>query len=154
MPPAALHWDRGAGIADDAVVDIHIGAVVEQVQTALDVDFQCGSNMVGFFLVLLEQGIVQVLKDRHILRAGGSKIFAVNQVHTAVNDGFLHRQQPFLAAYHQFTERKDKVSFQGKRVVLLGVVGIDVHGIDELGTVGADFYDLTFQPIHQRRIIG
>ena len=73
-------------------------------------------------------------------------------MHTAVNDGFLHRQQPFFAAHHQFTQRKNKVSFQGKRVIFLGVVGIDVHGIDELGAVGADFDDLTFQPVHQRGV--
>ena len=127
--------------------------MVEQVQTALDVDLQCGGNMVGFFLGLLEQGIVQVLKDGHILRAGVRKIFAVDQMHTAVDDGFLHRQQPFFAAHHQFTQRKNKVSFQGKRIIFLRIVGVDVHGIDELGAVGADFDDLTFQPIHQRRIL-
>ena len=139
-------------VADDAIVDVYIGAVVEQVQGAFHIDFQSRSNMVGFLFVLLEQGVVQVLKDGHILRAGVGKIFAVNQMHTAVNDGFLHRQQPFLAAHHKFTEGKDKVSFQGKRVIFLGVVGIDVHRVDELGTVGADFDDLTFQPIYQRRI--
>ena len=79
-------------VADDAVIDVHIRAMVEQVQTTLDVDLQCGGNMMGFFLVLLEQGIVQVLKDGHILRAGVRKIFAVDQMHTAVNDGYLHRQ--------------------------------------------------------------
>jgi len=141
-------------VADDAVVDVHIGAVVEQVQTTLDVDFQCGGNMMGFFLVLLEQGVVQVLKNGHILRAGVGKIFAINQMHTAVNDGFLHRQQTLLAAHHQLTQRKDKVGFQGQRIILLGVVGIDVHGIDELGTVGRNFDDLTLQTIHQRRVIG
>ena len=73
-------------------------------------------------------------------------------MHTAVDDGFLHRQQSFLAAHHQFAQRKNKVSFQGKRVIFLGVVGIDVHGIDELGTVGRNFDDLTLQTIHQRRV--
>ena len=139
-------------VADDAVIDVHIRAVVEQVQTALDVDLQSRGNMVGFFFVLLEQGIVQVLKDGHILRAGVRKIFAVNQMHTAVNDGFLHRQQPFLAAHHQFAQGKDKVCFQGQGIIFLGVVGIDVHRIDELGAVGRDFDDLTFQPIHQRGV--
>lgn len=28
------------------------------------------------------------------------------------------------------------------------------HGVDKLGAVGADFDDLTFQPVHQRRVIG
>ena len=140
--------------ADDAVIDVHVGAMVEQVQTALDVDFQSRGNMVGFFFLLLKQSVVQVLKDGHILRAGVRKIFAVDQMHTAVNDGFLHRQQPFLAAHHKFAQRKDKVGFQGQGIILLRIVGIDVHGVDELGAVGADFDDLTFQPVHQRRIIG
>ena len=108
----------------------------------------------GFFLVLLEQGVVQILKNGHILRAGVRKIFAVNQMHTAVNDGFLHRQQTFLASHHQFTEGKDKVSFQGKWVVLLGIVGVNVHRVDKLGTVGRNFDDLTLQTVHQRRVIG
>ena len=101
-------------IADDAVIDVHVGAMVEQVQGAFHIDFQSRGNMVGFFLVLLEQGIVQVLKDGHIFRAGVRKIFAVNQMHTAVDDGFLHRQQPFLAAHHQFAEGKDKNLLSGK----------------------------------------
>ena len=139
-------------VADDAVVDVHVSAVVEQVQGAFHIDFQSRGNMVGFFLILLEQGIVQVLKDGHILRAGVRKIFAVDQMHTAINDGFFHRQQPFFAAYHQFTQRKNKVGFQRKRIIFLRIVGIDVHGIDELGTVGADFDDLTLQTIHQWRV--
>ena len=98
-------------VADDAVIDVHVSAMVEQVQGAFHIDFQSRGNMVGFFLVLLEQGVVQVLKDGHILRAGVRKIFAVNQMHTAVDDGFLHRQQPFLAAHHQLAEGKDKVGF-------------------------------------------
>ena len=65
-------------VADDSVVDVHVGAMVEQIQTALDIDFQRRGNMMSFFLVLLEQRIVQVLQNRHILRAGVSKIFAVD----------------------------------------------------------------------------
>ena len=81
-------------IADDAVIDVHVSAMVEQVQTTLDVDLQCGGNMMGFLLVLLEQGVVQILKNGHILRAGVRKIFAVNQMHTAVNDGCLLYTSP------------------------------------------------------------
>jgi len=36
------------------LLTVHIGAVVEQVQGAFHIDFQCGGNVVGFFLVLLE----------------------------------------------------------------------------------------------------
>ena len=41
-------------VADDAVIDVHVGAMVEQVQGAFYIDFQSRGNMVGFFLVLLE----------------------------------------------------------------------------------------------------
>ena len=41
-------------IADDTVVDVHIGSVVEKIQRAFDVDFQSRGNMVGFFFLLLE----------------------------------------------------------------------------------------------------
>lgn len=60
-------------VADDAVIDVHVSAMVEQVQTALDVDFQSRGNMVGFFFLLLKQSVVQVLKDGHILRQGFAK---------------------------------------------------------------------------------
>ena len=36
-------------VADDAVINVHICAVIEQIQGAFDVDFQSRGNMVGFF---------------------------------------------------------------------------------------------------------
>ena len=109
--------------------------------------------MVGFFFLLLEQGIVQVLQQRHILRAGVSKIFAVDEMHTAVNDCLFDGHQTIFAAHHQFAQRKNKIRFQSQRVILLGIVGIDVHRVHILVAVGRNFDDLTFQPLHQRRIL-
>ena len=73
-------------------------------------------------------------------------------MNTAVNDRLFYRLQALFSAHHQLTQRKNKVSFQGQGIIFLGVVGIDVHGVDELGAVGADFDDLTLQTIHQRRV--
>ena len=73
-------------------------------------------------------------------------------MHTAVNDRFFHREQTFLAADHQFAQGKNKVGFQGQRVIFLRIVGVNVHRVDELGAVGRDFNDLTFQAVHQRRV--
>ena len=39
--------------ADDAVGDVHIGAVVEDVQGAGDIDFKGGRHMAGLLLLLL-----------------------------------------------------------------------------------------------------
>lgn len=99
-------------VADDAVIDVHVSAMVEQVQTALDVDFQSRGNMVGFFFLLLKQSVVQVLKDGHILRAGVRKIFAVNQMHTAVNDGFSTGSRPSLPPTTSSHKERIKSAFR------------------------------------------
>ena len=57
-------------VADKAVVDVHVGAVVEQVQAALDVDFQRRRHMVSLFFFLLQEGFVEVLQQRHFLGRG------------------------------------------------------------------------------------
>ena len=54
-------------VADKAVVDVHVGPVVEQVQAALDVDFQRRGDVVGFLFFLLQEGFVEVLQKRHFL---------------------------------------------------------------------------------------
>ena len=140
-------------VADDAVVDVHVSAVVEQVQGAFHIDFQCGGNVVGFLFVLLKQGVVQVLKDGHILRAGVRKIFAVDQMHTAVDDGFLHRLQSLFAADHQFAQGQHKVGFQSQRIVFFRVVAVDVHRVDILRAGRADVDDLPMQTLHQRSVL-
>ena len=140
-------------IADDSVVDIHVGAVVEQIQRAFDVDFQRGGNVVGFFFILLEQGVVEIFQNRHIFRAGVSEIFPIDKMHTAVNDRLFHREQTFFAANNQLTQREDKVCFQRQGVIFFAVIAVNIHRVDELGAVGRDFNDLTFQTIYQRRIL-
>ena len=64
--------------------------MVEHIQRAFDVDFQCGSHMMGFFFILLQQSIVQVFQQRHIFRRGVSEILAVDEVYTAVDDCFFY----------------------------------------------------------------
>ena len=56
-------------------------------------------------------------------------------MHTAVNDRLFHREQTFLAADNQFAQRKNKVRFQGQRIIFFRIVGVNVHRVDELGAV-------------------
>ena len=72
--------------ADDAVIDIYVGVVIENVQTALDVDFQRSRHMAGFRFVLRQQCIVEVFQQRHIFRDGVLEILAVDHMDAAVND--------------------------------------------------------------------
>ena len=139
-------------IADQTVIDVHIGSIVEQLQRTLHIDFQCSRHMMGFFLVLFEKCVIQVLKDRHIFRNRIVKISLVNLMHTTVNNCLFNGLQAVLTSHDQLAEGKNEVCFQGNRVIILRVVDIDVHGIDIVGTGRTDLDYLTFKLVNQRRI--
>ena len=87
-------------VADDPVVDVHVGAVVEYVQAAGHIDFQGGSNEMGLLFVLRQQGVVQVLQDGGVLRAWVVQVLPVHQPDAAVDHCFLHRLEADFAAHH------------------------------------------------------
>ena len=139
-------------IADQTVIDVHIGSIVEQLQRTLHIDFQCSRHMMGFFLVLLEKCVIQILKNGHIFRNRIVKISLVNLMHTTVNNRLFNGLQAVLTSHNQLAEGKNEVCFQGNRVIILRVVDIDVHGIDIVGTGRTDLDYLTFKLVNQRRI--
>ena len=141
-------------IADNAVVDVHVAAVVEHVEGAGDVDFQRRGDVLRLFLVLRPQQVVEVLQDGHILRAGVIEIVLIDQPHTAVNDGFLYRLQSVLSTHDQLAQRQDEVGFQGQRTFIVRIVQVQVHRVDVVGGGGRDFDDLPVQALHQRRVLG
>ncbi len=140
-------------VADDPIVDVHVGAVVEHIQTASDVNFQRRGDEMGLLLVLFPQGVVKVLQNGHILWTGVVQILPVDQPDTAVNDGFLHRLEAVLAAHHNVAEGQQEVHLQGKRRFIIRIVQIEVHGINVLLAGGRDFNDLTAQPLDQGIIL-
>ncbi len=141
-------------IADEPVVDVHICPVVEQVQGALDIDLERRRHMVCLLLLLREEGIIQILEDRHVLRPGIVEILLVDVVHTAVDDRLLHRLQAFLPADDELAQGQDEVRLEGDGVVLLRIVGVDVHRVDELRAGRADVDDLPLQPVDERSVLG
>ena len=70
-------------------------------------------------------------------------------MHTTVNDCLFDREQTILATNDQLTERQDEVRFQSDRVIVLRIVGVDVHRIDIAGTGGTDLYHLTIELVNQ-----
>ena len=141
------------GIADDTALDLYIGAVVKDVQTAGNIDFQRRGQTLGLWLRLFPQELVEVAQHGHLIRAGVLQIIPVNHVNAPVHDGFLHRLQPRLAAHDQLHEGEDEVAFQCQGIVVLRVIEGQVHGIDELVRGGGNVDDLTAQPPHQGRIL-
>ena len=53
------------------------------------------------------------MKDGHILRFRVSQIVLIDQPHTTVDDGFLHRGKSILAGNDQFAQAKNKVRLEG-----------------------------------------
>ena len=135
-------------VADHPVADIHIGLVIEHIQRAGDIDFQRGGNELGFFFLLLAQTVIEITEDGHILRLGIIEVVLIHHPHTAVNDGFLHRLQSVLTAHNQLTQGENEVRFQRKRVFLVAVIEVDVHGVDVVLGGRRNFDDLSLQTLH------
>ena len=138
--------------ADNAVVDIHVGTVVKNIQAAMHIQFQRCRDPLRLRLRLPFDLVIQIFQQRHILRAGVCDIGAVHDPHSTVNDRLFHRLQTVPSACRQFAERQDKVRFQRQRVIILAVIEVDIHRVHILRAGRRDFDDLAFQTVHQRKI--
>ena len=135
-------------VADHPIAHVHIGLMVEHIQRAGDIDFQGSGNKLRFLFLLPAQTVIQITKDGHILRLGVIEIILIHHPHTAVNDGFLHRLQSVLTAHNQLTQGENEVRFQRKRVFLVAVIEVDVHGVDVVLGGRRNFDDLSLQTLH------
>ena len=135
-------------------MDVHIRFVIENVQRAGYIQVQCLRYPVRFRQVLVEQGLVEVRENRHILRAGIRQIGAVDGFHGTVYHGAFNRFQTCFAAHDQLTERQHKIRLQGQRAVIFGIIQVDVQRIHIVPAGGRKFDDLPMQPLDQRIILG
>ena len=120
--------------ADNAVVDIHVGTVIKNIQAAMYIQFQCSRDPLCLWLRLPLDLVIQIFQQRHILRAGVCDIGAIYDPHGTVNDRLFHRVQTVPATCRQFAERQDKVRFQRQRVIILAVIEVDIHRVHILCT--------------------
>ena len=135
-------------------MDVHIRFVIKNIQRARHIQIECLRYPVRFRQVLVEQGLVEVRQNRHILRAGVRQIGAVDGFHGTVYHGAFNRFQTCFAAHDQLTERQHKIRLQGQRAVIFGVVQVDVQRIHIVLAGGRKFNDLPMQPLDQRVILG
>lgn len=135
-------------------MDVHIRFVVKNIQRAGYIQVQCLRYPVRFRQVLVEQGLVEVGENRHILRAGIRQIGAVDGFHGTVYHGAFNRFQTRFAAHDQLTERQHKIRLQGQRAVIFGIIQVDVQRIYIVLAGRRKFDDLPMQPFDQRVILG
>ena len=107
--------------------------MVEYVKAPGNVKLQCRRDTRRFRLRLLQKLVVEVAQDRHFLRVGVCKERAVHVPNSAVNDGLIDRLQALLTAYDKLAEGEDKVGFQRKGAVVLGIVEVNIHRVHILG---------------------
>ena len=138
--------------ADNTVFNVDVGAVVEHVEGAGNVDFQSRGDVLRLLFLLPPQLVIQVLQNRHILRHRVAEIIPVHHAHTAVDDGLFHRHEAVLAADDQLAEGEDEVGFQAQRVLIVAVIEIQVHRVDVVRACGGNFDDLSVQALHQRPV--
>ena len=105
--------------ANQAILNVHIGSVVKQLQRTLHIDFQSRCHMMCFLFILHEQCVIQILQNRHILWYRIIKILLIDLMHTTVDNCLFYRLQTIFASHNQFAERKDKISFQRHRIIIL-----------------------------------
>lgn len=139
--------------ADQAVLDIHVGPMVEDVEGATDVNLQCRRDEPGFLFRLLQKDSVQISQDGNILRLGLIQIGLINHAHAPVDDGLFNGLEALSTADDELTQGENEVGFQGQRTFVLGVVQIDVHGINVVTAGRRDLDDLALQTLHQRVIL-
>ena len=135
-------------------MDVHIRFVVKHIQRAGHIQVERLRYPVRFRQVLVEQGLVEVRQNRHILRAGIRQIGAVDGFHGTVYHGAFNRFQTCFAAHDQLTERQHKIRLQGQRAVIFGIIQVDVQRIHIVLAGGRKFDDLPMQPLDQRIILG
>ena len=135
-------------------MDVHIRFVIKNIQRAGHIQVQCLRYPVRLRQVLVEQGLVEVRQNRHILRAGIRQIGAVDGFHGTVYHGAFNRFQTCFAAHDQLTERQHKIRLQGQRAVIFGIIQVDVQRIHIVLAGGRKFDDLPMQPLDQRIILG
>ena len=107
--------------------------MVEHIEGASYIDFKGCSDILGFLFLLFSEQVIQILQNRHILRARVIQVSLINQAHTAVDDGFLHRLQSVLTAYDQLTQAENEVRLEGQRAFIVRVIQVQVHRIDVVG---------------------
>ena len=138
---------------DNSVIQFHIRLMVEHTQRTIDVDFQCRGDTLRLPLFLLPQAVVQITERRHILRLWIVQILLIDQRQAAVNDRLLFRLHAIPCAHDKFAQGKNKVRFHAQRIIIVGIVEVNVHRVDVVLTGGRNMDNLTAQRFHQRIIL-
>src|SRR5699024_793288 len=101
--------------ADHPLVQLYVGAPVENLQGTGHVYFQGGGYLPGVGIVLGQQRSVQIAQHRHVFRYRVGEIGGVDFRQAAVDDGPLLRGH--LPFHDELAEGEDKVALENEQLV-------------------------------------
>ena len=97
-------------IADEPVIEVYIGAMIDIGQAAGNVDLHRRGQVVRPWVVLCQQAVVEVAQDGHFLRYRVFQVFPVHKADAPVNEGaFNGPQRVSLTGDHQLAQGHDEV---------------------------------------------
>ena len=106
-------------------MDVHIRFVIKHIQRAGHIQVECLRYPVRFRQVLVEQGLVQIGEDGHILRAGIRQIGAVDGFHGWFSLGLsslksvCHTRRSLYISGHSKTSSCSSIILHGEAFCLL-----------------------------------
>ena len=113
-------------VANDPIVQVHVGPVVEHVEGAGDVDLQGRSQEAGLPFRLIQQRFIEVSKNGHILRLGGVKVGLIDAMHTSINNRALRGLQTVPASGDELKEGLHELALHGQGIAVVTVVHIQI----------------------------
>lgn len=160
-----MHGKRlelGAGLfrveADEAVLHIHIRAVIEEVERAVHIRVDGLGHVVRVLIAIggvrvpnLDQRGVQVGQRWHIVGATIRKVAGIHRPRCLFDHGLLPEGER-TGADDDLEQRHEEVDLEWNRVVAVAVVRVDVHGVDALAARWRNADHLPVQLAHQRRV--
>ena len=97
-------------IADEPVIKVYIGAVIDIGQAAGNVDLHRRGQVIRPWVVLCQQAVVEVTQDGHFLRYRVFQVFPVHKADAPVNErAFNGPQWVSLTGDHQLAQGHDEV---------------------------------------------
>ena len=123
-------------IADQALLGIHIGFTRKGIKAAACKEFQRERNILCFRFRLRFEFFIEIFQRRCPTAKAASHISVQQICRTAVNERLLLRSE---VAYRLLTQGQHILGFQRNGVLPVGIVHIDVHGIDMILARCRDF---------------
>ena len=130
-------------VTDHAVVQLHVGTMIEHVEGACHIQFQRGCHVFRLRFCHPAQLVVQISQNRHLFRHGVCEVFPIHVLHSAVDQALFLCAQSVAPAYNQLAQRQNEVGLECQRFVLVGVIEIDVHRVDVIIAGGRNADDLS-----------